>query len=466
MQIPILQGIYNDKEGFRTQYPINLIAEPKNTGINNGYLRVVDGIKHFMDGPGKERGGINWNNACYRVMGSKLIKVNSNGSYGVLGDVGNNSDNPVTLCYGFDRLAIASDLNLFYYNSSIGLVQVTDPDLGNVLDVIWVDGYFVCTDGEFIVVTELLDPLSVNNLKYGSSEADPDPIVALLKVRNEICALNRHTIEYFDNVGGQFFPFNRIEGAQIPKGCIGTKACCVGEGVVFFVGGGINEQCGVYLGNSGQAQKISTQEVDKLINEYSQDVLAGIEIEYRKEDSHSFLYIHLPSKTLLFDIGASKELKGTPVWSILASDMNDSGYYARHFVWCYNKWLLGHSSLPSIGYLSKDTAKHWDAGIIWEFNTLIIYGEGKNAVFHKLELVTTATQDSTKDSIISTQYSNDGRSWSQLQSVVQKAGIPVKRKAWFRQGMLCHWRIQKFRGNAETIFSIARLEADLELLAW
>ena len=74
------------------------------------------------------------------------------------------------------------------------------------------------TDGEFLIVTELNDPFSVSPLKYGSSEADPDPVKAILKLRNEPYALNRYTIEVFDNVGGEGFPFQRIEGAQTQTG--------------------------------------------------------------------------------------------------------------------------------------------------------------------------------------------------------------------------------------------------------
>ncbi len=86
------------------------------------------------------------------------------------------------------------------------------------------DGYFLSTDGEFLIVTELNDPTQVNPLKYGSSEADPDPVNAVLKLRNEVYAINRNTIEVFDNAGGDLFPFQRIEGAQIQKGAIGTFA--------------------------------------------------------------------------------------------------------------------------------------------------------------------------------------------------------------------------------------------------
>ena len=44
---------------------------------------------------------------------------------------------------------------------------MTDLDLGVVLDFCWVDGYFMTTDGESLIVTELTDPMAVNPLKYG-----------------------------------------------------------------------------------------------------------------------------------------------------------------------------------------------------------------------------------------------------------------------------------------------------------
>jgi hypothetical protein len=69
-------------------------------------------------------------------MGTKLVTVSSNGTVTVLGDVG--SGGPVTFDYSFDSLAIASGGRLYYLNGS--LIQVTDTDLGNVVDFCWVDG--------------------------------------------------------------------------------------------------------------------------------------------------------------------------------------------------------------------------------------------------------------------------------------------------------------------------------------
>ena len=115
-QIAILNGIYTDSgPDLRTSYPINLLPVPKQNGINTGYLRPADGITANGTGPGIDRGGINWNGICYRVMGSKLVTVADDGSITVLGDVGNDNSY-VTLDYDFDLLGIASNNNLFFWN--------------------------------------------------------------------------------------------------------------------------------------------------------------------------------------------------------------------------------------------------------------------------------------------------------------------------------------------------------------
>ena len=180
MQIPILNGIYADAApDFRTSYPKNLVPVPKQTGISAGYLRPADGVVEAGTGPGVGRGAINWNGVLYRVMGTKLVSIAENNTVTEIGDVG--GTNRVTFDYGFTYLAIASNNNLFLYDGTT-LTQVTDPDLGVVLDVVWVDGYYMTTDGEFLVITDLADPFAVNPLKYGSAEADPDAINASLRL--------------------------------------------------------------------------------------------------------------------------------------------------------------------------------------------------------------------------------------------------------------------------------------------
>jgi hypothetical protein len=467
MQIPILNGIYTDNgPDIRTSYPVNLVPVPKKSGISNGFLRPGDGLVANGTGPGIDRGGINWNGVCYRVMGTKLVTVASNGAVTVLGDVGGPVNTLVTFDYSFDRLAIASGGRLYYWNGV--LTQVTDPDLGVVLDFCWVDGYFMTTDGTNLVVTELTDPTQVNPLKYGSSEVDPDPVVALLKLRNEVYALNRNTIEVFDNVGGDFFPFQRIDGAQIQKGVIGTFGCCIYLETVAFLGSGRNEQPGIYLGANATAQKISTQEIDMLLMNYNEAQLATVKLEARNDKNHQHLYVHLPDRTIVYDAAASEAL-GEQVWfTLTTSQVGFSQYRARNLVWAYDKWLVGDPQSSTIGYMVQDIGSHWGQIVRWEFGTLIAYNEGNGAIFNELELVAlTGRVALGVDPIISTSYSVDGLAWSQDRPIrVGTTGSTKKRLAWFQQGHMLNWRIQRFRGDTQAHLSFARLEAQIEALAY
>jgi hypothetical protein len=469
MQIPILSGIFTDNgPDLRTSYPVNLMPVPKDSGISTGFLRPADGIVANGTGPGVDRGGVNWNGICYRVMGTKLVRVNSNGTIVELGDVGGPVDTLVTFDYSFDRLAIASGGRLYYWSPSLGFIQVTDPDLGVVLDVVWVDGYFMTTDGEFLVVTELSDPTQVNPLKYGAAEADPDPVVALLKLRNEVYALNRNTIEVFDNVGGAFFPFERITGAQVQKGVVGTFACCVYIENIAFLGSGRNESPSIYVGSNATATKISTQEIDEILLGYTEAQLATVKLESRNDKGHEHLYVHLPDKTLVYD-AASSQVLGQAVWFTLTSSIvGFSQYRARNLVWAYDKWLVGDPQSNNIGYLVQDISSHWGQIVRWEFGTMIIYNEGNGALFNELELVClTGRVALGLNPVITTSYSIDGLSYSQEKPLrVGTTGNMRKRLAWFQQGHMRNWRIQRFKGDSQAHLSLVRLEAQIEPLAY
>lgn len=468
MQISILNGIYTDNgPDFRTSYPVNMVPVPKNSGISTGYLRPGDGLVANGSGPGIDRGGINWQGECYRVMGTKLVSVASNGTVTVLGDVGGPVNTLVTFDYSFDELAIASGGRLYYWDNST-LTQVTDPDLGIVLDVVWVDGYFMTTDGEFLIVTELSNPLDVNPLKYGSSEVDPDPVVALLKLRNEVYALNRNTIEVFDNTGGDLFPFARIDGAQVQKGVVGTFACCVYIERIAFLGSGRNEAPGIYVGAAATTQKISTQEIDELLLTYTEAQLSLVKLEARNDKSHQHLYVHLPDRTIVYDAAASEAL-GDQVWFTLTTTVvGFAQYRARNLVWAYDKWLVGDPQSSTIGYLVDDIGSHWGQQVRWEFGTIIAYNEGKGALFQKMELVSlTGRVALGTNPQISTSYSLDGLSYSQDRYIyVGTIGNTNKRLAWFQQGHMRNWRIQRFRGDSDSHIAFARLEMQIEGLLY
>lgn len=466
MQVPILSGVYADESAnLRHSYPVNMVPVPMESGISAGYLRTADGAESLGTGEGAPRGGINWNGVLYRVSGTKLCRVEADGTHTVLGDVG--VGNRCYMTYSFDRLAIQSGTRLYYWDGAL-LTQVVDPDLGDCLSVAWVDGYFISTDGEYLVVTDLANPLSVNPLKYGSSEIDPDPIVAVLKIRNEIVAVNRYTIEFFGNVGGDLFPFQRVEGAQIQKGAIGNQCACILGDYIAFLGSGRNETPGVYLGTNAQAAKISTLEIDSLLASYSEADLASVVLETHVHQSHPQLWIRLPDRTLAFDLDASQEL-GVKVWFQLTSAaIGFSAYRILDPVWCYDQWNVCDAHTGDFGVITENSAHHFGTVVRWEFGTIIAYNEGRGAIWNQIELVVLSGRVAFgTDPMISTSYTLDGEVWSEPRPIhAGVTGDRMRRLSWFQQGIMRNWRAQRFSGDSRARLSVARLEVTMEPLAW
>lgn len=460
MQIPILSGVYvdNGTSDFVFSYPINREPIIIDSGIAKGYLRPAPGVASIGSGPGADRGGKLWRGTCYRVMGAELVSVAANGSVSSLGSIG--GTDTATLDFSFDRLAINAGEKLYYlYNGALS--QVTDPDLGPVIDMLWVDGYFMTTDGQFLVVTELLDPTQVDPAKYGSSEESPDPITGLMKVHGEVDALNRTTIENFQNIGGTGFPFQRNPGALIDKGCVGPRAKAYIAQTYAFVGGGVNEAVGVYLRGAGTAIKISSTAIDDMLSELSEDELYQVVCDSRIDSDEQRLIVHLPTKSVCYYVNASKSAQ-EPVWTILASGIQfDQPYLPHNPVFAYGKYMAGDKNGrlgnydPSISTLFGDTTG-------WRFDTKLLYNDSAWAILGDIELVGTPGRNSQ----IFFSCTTDGYLWG-LETQINggTTGQSQTRMVTRPRRRFSNWMGLRFRGADDGMSSFTRLEADIEALA-
>jgi Phage stabilisation protein len=460
--IPIISGIATRNADFTTAFPVNLVPVPKATGISEGYLRPAPGIVTIADGGGANRGGYRWNDTHYRVMGSTFVQVSQAGVVTSIGTIA--GADWVTFAESFDHLAINGGGKLYLYDG-VTLAEVTDVDLGASLDVVWLNGYFISTDGEFLISSDINDPFSFNILRYQSSEISPDPVVSLQEIRNEIYAVNRYTVEIFAALvdPGAGFPFGRIEGAQIMRGAVGSRACCKFMAGLAFLGSGRNEPPSVWLGASGSSIKLSVREIDDALQGYSDSQLSMAVLESRMARGHEFLYIHLPDKTLVYD-GVGSATAQQPMWFVLQS--GNGGYRARGMVWCYGQWNVADPFGTLIGKLDENIGSHYGELTPWEFATPIVYNEGRGVQVHELELVAiSGSVDLGNDPLIGTSYSTDGRTWTQTRYIrAGRQGERNRRLVWDRQGELRNWRTQRFSGDSRAHLAFARLEARVEAL--
>lgn len=457
--LPLLSGFGATEQADLTAvYPINLEAVTADSGISAGYIRTAAGATTVATGPGIDRGGILYNGCCYRVMGTKLVTVDASGAITILADVGGSG--PVGMDYGFGMLAIRSGVNLYYWTGT-GLNQVTSPYLGQCLDVIWMDGYYVSTDGTSIVVTQLNDPLTISPLKYGSAEADPDQIIGIGRIRNELLAFGSNTIEFYTDQGGSNFPFQVSNGATIPVGCVGPQAKVRFNQTYAFVGGGRNQANGVWMVGSGTASKVSTRAIDDMIAQVADP--SSIQLEARVSRDEQRLYVHLPDRTLVLLTNTS-QATGKQTWYVAKSGLGmDQPYRLRNAVYAYGKWIVGDTQTASIGYLDDSTADHFGDPAGWQGQTGMLYNQGAGVIVHQLELVGMPGRAVNPETVFWS-FTKDGETWTQERA--SRASVPGFRT--MRASYSPHKRFRNFMGiryRGAGLAGWATLNASIEPLS-
>lgn len=453
MQIPIVNGVVaNERAEFELAYPLNLEPLIVDSKISRGQLRSAHGAKLFATGPGIDRGAIVWDDVMYRVMGDKLVKVNASGFVTRLGDIPGTG--PVSIDYSFDRLIIRSGTALYYYDLT-GVTQVTDVDLGQVRDAIWIDGYTMATDGKFVVVTELSDPYQVKPLKYGSAEDDPDPITGLIRSRGEAFVLGRHTIETFSNVGGNGFPFRTVPGATIPIGCVGANAKTLFGETFAYVGSGRGDALAVYIAGQGTATKVSTRAVEDALTRVVDPT--AIEVERQVSRDEYRMIVHLPDETWVYLAKASQRAE-EPIWYRRQSGV-DQPYRLRHLARAYGNEYVGDTVSSAIGVVDPEPAQFGEAAQ-WGFDAGMLYNGGKGAIVDRVELVGNSGRgDTSGGSAVFMSMTRDGQTFSPERSVSGgAAGQRGKRVEWRPHVRVRSFMGLRFRGLSKATVGFAACE--------
>lgn len=447
--IPLLGGmVANNQAEFVESVPLNLEPVAVDNKIASGQFRAPAGLIPHWTGPGDDRGGINWNGRQFRVMGTKLVEI----GVGIIGDVG--PGGRVALDYGFDRLSIASNQKLFYYDDN-GLTEVTDIDLGIVKDALWVDGYTMTTDGTFIVVTELSDPTAVNPLKYGTAEEDPDMITGLIKVRGEVYVLGRHTVELLQNVGGNGFPFGVVDGATIPYGCVSPSAKCHFAESFAFCGSARNEGLGIYVAGSGTAVKLSNRALDRALEQIADPTTIELEVWTFLDEKR--LLVHLNGETWVYVDGASRKAQER-VW-YRRTDC------PRHAVEVNGTWYAALGS--ELGILSNDVSTILDDPVQWRFDTPFVYADAQAVILGSIELIgLPGRMPAGEEATAYFSYSTDGQMWSREFMIrLGAAGNRRKRMQWRPNIRIPNYATFRFRGYDRSMPGFTKIEADVEPLS-
>jgi len=370
MPVTLIKGDYQGSDvDYRDNLPVNMYAVPREIKGVQGYFVQWPGLVSFGTGLGVDRGGIYNDNqaAHFRVSGTRFVSVASDGTVTNIGEITGTTQ--AAMPYSFNTQAIITNNKMWLYDSVNGLVEVTDADLGNPLDGIWINGYYFLTDGTYIYHTDINDETAIDPLKFATAEFMPDTTLGLLKTTdNKVAVFGRYTTEYFADVAQANFAFTRVESRAHKVGIVATHAKCEYNGMFYLTGGPKEEGVGVHRIQQNQVSKISTREVDKVLGTYTEAELVDMRMEVRSEDDMIFILIHLPDYVFCYNETMAKSFGPQNAWSLVKSDVtNDTPYRGINTVFDPRnaKWLCGDKTSTYIGEMSDTVVTHYGTQVEW-----------------------------------------------------------------------------------------------------
>lgn len=395
---------------FADAIPVNMTAVAREIMGAKGYMIQQPGIALSRTLSGADRGGI-WNEVFskhLRVSGTSLVDASDGTVIGTISGSGQ-----VSLPYSFNTQGIVADGKFFLYDPVGGLVEVTDPDLGNPIDACWIDGYYFFTDGDYLYHTDISDETSISPLNFATSEFSPDPTLGVARTSSNLVAVfNRYTTEYFYDDASAAFAFSRARSRAAKTGIVGTHAKTESNGNFYIMGSGKNEEIGVHVMGVGTAQRVSTREIDKIINSYSESSLSGVVMESRTINGDEHIIIHIPEGspapvtgfpwpqpiTLLFNVAIAAVAGLGNAWTILRSGTgysvyNNNNYFDEYraingvYVPTDNKWYYGDKTTGKLGYLDNTICTQYGEEAEWMLTTPFVQIENTSVNWFEIDTI-------------------------------------------------------------------------------
>ena len=364
--IPFIKGDKVDNNtDFRDALPVNYYAVLRDIYGEKGYMLNYYGLTDFATGQGISRGS-KWVERTglegqYRVSGTSLIKIEDDQSVTVLGTI--SGTDQASMTYSLNNLAIVADKKLYYYNPTDGFRQITDPDIGEPIDIVWADFRFVLTDGEFLFQSSLLNEELYEPLDFSGSDFQPDKILGVgLNDDNELISFGALTTEYFVNIGQDNFSYTRIQLKAVKAGIAGTHCKAEFKDRFFALTRRSNTQYQFSIIQSGSSESITSREIEKVLTEYTSDQLSKVVVEVFTKDATTWMVAHLPDKTLLYNQTLAKVIGIDMAWSIIKTDVyGDNTYRGKDLSYDprFSKWCIGDKLGSKIGFLDDSVCTHY-----------------------------------------------------------------------------------------------------------
>ena len=423
-------NFYAEKEPQDAKSPIAMFGAPGLTQFADVGQAPVRGM-HVMAG------------ILYVVAGGTLFSVSRTGNPVTLG-VGILGSSVVSMADNGFQLIIVNGIAGYLYSTVAGFVTINSPNFFPSDTVTFFDQYFVFDrkgTNQFFI-SGILNGLTYNGLDFASAEVEPDNVLATINQQENLLIFGQKTIETWFDSGAANFPFQRVDGATIQRGCAAAKTPIKEDNAVFFVGDDLifYRLDGIFI------RRVSTHAVEHAWQQYT-TTSDAFTFAYTYE-GHKFIVLTFPSQdaTWVFDIS-------TNLWhereSWDSSNRNLTRWRGNCFATAYNKLLIGDQFTGLIGAIDGNTYTEFGNTIRGLLSGPPIHSDRKRVFISRFELdveqgVGLTTGQGSDPQIMLNWSKDGGRTFSDLQiwNTAGKIGEYNTRLRWLRLGQARQWIFQ------------------------
>jgi hypothetical protein len=306
---------------------------------------------------GPFRGGIDFGAFGYFVLGTTVLKVDSEGAMTTIGAFP--GSRPVAMARNRKspdaQIAVVSDGQRSIISADV-ITTIADTDLPAPVWVDTIGGYFVfpIEDGRYFW-TSIDEGTAVSALDFASAEANPDGLVGVLARTQEIILFGPKSVE-FHALTGSSAVFERVPQTTLQHlGCLSMGAVkSINDIPIFPASDGT-----IRLLNNYSPQRISTHDVERDIDALEDKTL--LTAETFNLGGHLFYVLNSPSFSWACDLLT----KNWYQWK----SYNETRWNAEGFVDVGGKRITGNFEDNELFEIDLEADSDGDADIVWQIIT-------------------------------------------------------------------------------------------------
>lgn len=470
LNITLIKGddFVNDTVDYRDAIPVNMYGINKQILGAAGYMHQMYGIDAFGTGHGIDRGGI-W---CaregleghYRVSGDKFISVSPTGETTVLGTI--EGTGQCAMAYSFNNVMIVGNLQLFYWNPTAGFREITNGIVGKPIDLAWVDGFTVLTNGMEIYHSSAADDEIFPADNESLPQFTPDEVAGLAKNEDdELVVFSNFSTQHYINTGASTgFIFENLPRKTSKVGILGTFCQAELEGIYYILGRRVETAPSCHMYSMGTATKIASREIELILKEYTDDELASTTIDAFTADKTEFVIYHFPRDTYMFNATVAKTHGPDNAWTKLKTGTTgDRAFRAKNMVRDprTGEWLCGDINDSRLGLLSNATSTQYGEIAEWLLFTPYLMLERLSINRFEIQIIPGIVSPD-EDATVFVSRTEDGRTYGQEWTELYGHAWNYNQRFIVRRfGYVRHWMGFKLRGASRSRMAFGLFTLDV-----